>query len=114
MDNIISQKTDVQEHLAQLIKHEIEQYTGDALGGRLVGYYDDDQFAYNVIAFPEPRHQYQSYVVMAARITGNWIVIEEDRTDKPLYEALMVNAKIPREQIILEYAGEKLPQAKAD
>ena len=38
------------------------------------------------------------------------IIIEEDTTtDKPLYDALMFNAHIPREQIILAYAGEKAP-----
>ncbi len=110
MDNVVSPKTKEAVRLGQLTRQEIELYAGEAVGGKLVGYYDDDQLAYTVIAFPEPRHLHQSYVVLAARIIGNWIVIEEDRTDKPLVEALLVNAKIPREQIILEYAGEKLPE----
>jgi hypothetical protein len=44
-----------------------------------------------------------------ARVVGDKIIIEEDRSfDKPLHEALMGNAGIPREQIILAYAGESL------
>jgi hypothetical protein len=45
-----------------------------------------------------------------ARVVGDKIFIDEDTTDKPLYEALMANAGIPREQIVLAYAGETPPQ----
>jgi hypothetical protein len=44
-----------------------------------------------------------------AQVVGDKVIILEDRTDKPLYEALMINGGIPREQIILAYAGESLP-----
>ncbi|GIK67262.1 MAG: hypothetical protein BroJett018_50560 [Chloroflexota bacterium] len=45
-----------------------------------------------------------------ARIKGDYIIIEDDRTDKPLVKRL-VAAGIPRERIILAYANEPLPNA---
>jgi hypothetical protein len=40
---------------------------------------------------------------------GDYVVIEEDSTDKPLVDALMVNGDVPREKIVLAYRGEVLP-----
>ena len=48
-------------------------------------------------------------VVVAARIINDKVIIDEDITDRPLWREL-VRAGIPREQIILTYAGEKLPE----
>jgi hypothetical protein len=49
-------------------------------------------------------------VLLMARIEGDLIIIEEDRTDKPLVEALMQRG-IPCQQLILAYAGGALPEA---
>lgn len=46
-------------------------------------------------------------VVVSAQVVDDMIVIDADNTDRPLYEALM-GAGIPREKIVLAYAGEKL------
>lgn len=43
-----------------------------------------------------------------ARITDNKIFIEEDTTDRPLVHELE-RAGIPRDQIVLAYAGEGVP-----
>jgi hypothetical protein len=45
-----------------------------------------------------------------AKVVDDKVIILEDTTDKPLYEALMVNGGIPRERIILAYKGETLPE----
>jgi XisI protein len=45
-------------------------------------------------------------ISILARIVGNRIVIEDDKTNKPLVNALL-QAGVPREQIVLAYAGEK-------
>ncbi len=47
-------------------------------------------------------------VVVFARLWAGHIVIEVDNTDKPLMDAL-VQQGVPREQIVLAYAGETLP-----
>jgi len=44
-----------------------------------------------------------------ARGENDKVVIEEDLTDKPLVDAL-IQAGIPREQIVLAYAGDKLEE----
>ena len=47
---------------------------------------------------------------LIARIVDDCIIIEHDQNDKPLVDAL-VQAGIPRAQIILAYAGEPIPEA---
>ncbi len=50
--------------------------------------------------------------MIMAHIEGDYIVIDGDNTDKPLYEGLM-QAGIPREKIILAYAGERVPTSES-
>ena len=47
---------------------------------------------------------------LVVRVEGKYIIIEHDMNDKPLVDAL-VQAGIPREQIVLAYAGEPVPEA---
>ena len=51
-----------------------------------------------------------SFVSLLVRILPGVVVIERDQNDKPLVDAL-VQAGIPREKIILAYAGEPVPEA---
>jgi hypothetical protein len=44
-----------------------------------------------------------------ARIVGEKIMIEDDKTNKPLVDAL-VQAGVPRKQIVLVFAGEKIEE----
>ncbi len=46
-------------------------------------------------------------MVVLARVVGDYVIVEEDLTDRPLVDRL-VAAGIPREKIILAYAGEPL------
>ncbi len=101
--------------LVDLVRHEVDLYNaGGTWKGITLTLFDEQQQRYAVIIVPDLPRPFPARVVVMAQVVDDKIVIIEDTTDKPLYEALMVNAKIPREQIILEYAGEKLPQAKAD
>jgi hypothetical protein len=63
---------------------------------------------YTIVAFGERDGEHYSFTALIARVIGDKIIIEEDRNSDPLYEAL-VQAGIPREQIILAYAGETIP-----
>jgi hypothetical protein len=75
---------------------------------------DDENRTYAVIIIEDDPAARPAYALVMARVEGEKIIIEEDRTfDKPLYEALMANAGIPREQIVLAYAGETLPETGA-
>lgn len=91
------------------VRHEVERYATKAAKGYTVFIADEQKQIYTVITVPDVPRKFPARVVVMARVIDDQVVIIEDTTDKPLYEALMVNAKIPREQIILEYAGEHLP-----
>lgn len=45
-------------------------------------------------------------------VVNNKTIINKDTTDRPLVDEL-VRAGIPRDQIVLAYAGEKLPESIA-
>lgn len=95
--------------LAQLTKREVERYVADSPMETHYASLDDKHHVYAVLAVGNrPQPTYVEVVVMA-RVVDDFIVIEQDTTDKPLYEALMVNGGVPREKIVLAYAGETLP-----
>lgn len=57
-------------------------------------------------------HREHAGIVVMARVVGSIVIIDEDTTDRPLYKELM-RAGIPREQIILAYAGEIAPETSS-
>ncbi len=60
----------------------------------------------------ENGHQFAE-TTLAARLINDHILIEKDTNDKPLVDAL-VQAGIPRQQIVLAYAGETITNTQAD
>lgn len=99
------------EHLAQMVKTELEKYAGDGFNVRLVPIFDDMRQYYSIIAVDYPTRREIATVALMARVAGNTIIIEEDMTDKKLIDALL-QAGIPRAQIILAYAGEPVPDTE--
>ena len=95
--------------LTVTVQREVEDY---ARGGtsKAVTYpiSDVSRQTYSVIVVPDHPRRYKSMVVVAARVLDDKVIIDEDITDRPLWEEL-VRAGIPREQIVLAYTGEKLP-----
>ena len=70
---------------------------------------DDTKRTYSFVTVPHA-HPQQSLIVMLARVTAeNTVVIETDHTDRPLYKAL-IEAGVPRSQIIRAYAGKTEPE----
>lgn len=99
------------ETLAEIVQREVEDYHGPAL--KATSYYFENRKnqEYVVVMVPDyeyPR-KYRADVVVMARVVGNAVIIDEDTTDRPLYKELM-RAGIPREQIVLAYAGETTPE----
>ena len=92
-----------------ITRREVERYVGHSDESNLYFLADDQQGVYTVIDVPPAPHQYPTEIVVMARVMGDTVVIDEDTTDKPLVEALMVNAHIPREKIVLAYQGEAIP-----
>jgi sulfur carrier protein ThiS len=99
--------------LAPLVKREVSLYAGKGFNVDVYPILDDEHLTYAIVDVPHNRENMKVTVVNMARVVGDRIIIDEERVDdKPLYEALIHNAGIPREQIILAYAGETLPDEK--
>lgn len=96
--------------LADILREEVIEYASDGVGGniRLFPVCDDKRQIYTVNAVDYPRYKEMADVVVLARVVGDKVVIEHDGTDKPLVEALLYRG-IPRDKIILAYAGEPVP-----
>lgn len=97
--------------LTTIVQHEVENYVaGSWLKARGYAVSDTNRHIYTVVAIPDYPRKYPAGIVIIARIVNNQVVIEHDITDRPLVHEL-VRAGIPREQIILTYVGEKLPES---
>jgi hypothetical protein len=96
--------------LAEVARREVSRYAGQSPDARLFPILDDHHQYYAVVIVEDDPAMRPAWVVVMARVVGDKIIIEEDCSlDKPLYEALIHNGGVPREQIVLAYAGEKLP-----
>ena len=95
--------------LTSLVQRTIEDYArGGWVKARGYAVSDTTRHIYTVIGIPNYPRKFPAGLVVATRIVGDQVIIEHDITDRPLWEEL-VRAGIPREQIVLAYAGEKLP-----
>ena len=67
-----------------------------------------DEDLFTLIATGQNQEKRFSFTALIVKIIADTIIIEIDKNSKPLVDAL-VQAGIPREQIILAYLGEKVP-----
>jgi hypothetical protein len=102
----------IAENMADLVSQITGEYQ-DVEGYKDTSYYLQDSVKqiYSLIIVPDDDHPLLKAprLMILVRVTADNIVIEVDTTDRPLYQAL-VRAGIPREKIILRYAGETLPE----
>ena len=101
--------------LEDIVRREIQDYAGLAYKAKAYFIADAEQHIYTVVVVPDrdyPTHA-KSGVVVMARILDDHVIIDEDITDRPLYEELL-RCGIPRDQIVLAYAGEHLPDSSAE
>lgn len=98
--------------LAQIVREEVKKYAGSGRGANLILFplLDDENQTYSVVAVDYPTRHDIALVVVLARIVDGKVVIEEDTTDKKLVDAL-IQRGIRREQIVLAYEGEPIPDA---
>jgi hypothetical protein len=71
---------------------------------------NEDETLFSVITIARVRDERIAEADMIVRLLDDKVIIEEDQNDRPLVDAL-VAAGIPRQQIILAYAGEAVPKA---
>ena len=97
--------------LADIVQHTVEDYAeGNWLEAQGYAVADPKRRIYAALVVPDYPRRQQAGIVVMARVVGDNVIIDHDTTDRPLWEEL-VRAGIPREQIILTYAGEQVPEA---
>ena len=88
----------------------IGSYSGEGLNGYAYLSHDAVKDVYTIISVGYIKKHRSVDANLIVRLVGDKIIIERDMNDKTLVDAL-VQAGIPRTQIILAYAGEPAPEA---
>ncbi|MBI1279187.1 MAG: hypothetical protein GC179_13760 [Anaerolineaceae bacterium] len=101
------------DQLTEIVRREVKAYDGPAFKAKTYYFEDFKDQAFAVVIVPDYKYPTASKagVTVMAHIVGDKVVIDQDITDRPLYEELIA-AGIPRKQIILAYAGETLSVEK--
>jgi hypothetical protein len=99
--------------LGAVVQREVEDYAGPAIKAQMYPVSDHPRRTYTVVVVPDLPRPFKARVVVMARIVDDYVVIDEDTTDRPLVHEL-VRAGIPRERIICLYIGEQLPEKRAE
>ena len=100
------------DRLSDTLRKVLEGYTGEALNGYSYLTESKDGTVFSVVSvgyLPDKRIVDAGLIV---RLLEDRILIERDVNNKPLVDALL-EAGIPREQIILAYAGEPVNEPTA-
>jgi hypothetical protein len=100
--------------LDEITRREVSRYVATSEEYRFYPVLDDEHQTYAVLIVPQASDERPAWAFVMARVVGEYVVIEEDGpADKPLVEALIHNGGVPREKIVLAYAGETLPETTA-
>lgn len=93
-------------NLTGIVKREVEDYArGGWWKGASYAVSDQERQLYAVVFVPDRPRPFPARIVVMARVVGDSVIIDEDTTDRPLE---LVRAGVPRERIVLLYAGETL------
>jgi hypothetical protein len=95
--------------LKELVHKAMSKYAVKGLNGYSVLTMDADQSFMAIVSTAIVNGKRISSTSLIARIENNQVIIEQDINNKPLVDAL-VQAGIPRSQIILAYADEPEPE----
>lgn len=100
------------DQLETIVQREVWHYAvkGDDL--LLLPFSNSELRAWCVLVADTSPQRQAAGIVVFVRLVADYVVIEEDKTDRPLYQALE-RAGIRREKIICVYAGEPLPSDMA-
>ncbi|GEM_PF-473976 len=91
----------------------IAEYAKPGLNAVSYMMYSKDQKMIAIVDQSVQKGEKHTDVGLLVRLIEDWIVVEYDANSEPLYEALM-QAGIPRERIILAYAGETMPDSRGE
>jgi hypothetical protein len=100
------------DRLSDTLRATLEAYTGEGLNGYNYLTENTDGTVFTVVSvgqLPDKRIVDAGLIV---RLVADRIIVERDINDKPLVDALL-QAGIPRQQIVLAYAGEPVEESAA-
>jgi hypothetical protein len=94
--------------VAEIVRREVAAYNTPAWKSKSYFLEDGQNQVYGVVDIPDSDHPDapQPIFIVLARVMDDTVVIYQDITDRPLYEAL-VRGGVPREKIVLAYASRK-------
>ena len=91
--------------LKDILLQELEGYTGEGLNDSAYLTTNETEGIYTIVDFATVRGKRLVVNVLVARLVGNQVVIELDRHDKSLADALKARG-VSEAQIVLAYQGE--------
>lgn len=94
--------------LQEMVKQAVFGYAGGGSNLLTFPMLNEEYQVYAVTIIDYPIHKRDAGILVMARIDGDQVIVEEDTTDRPLLDAL-IQAGVPREKIVLAYAGEAVP-----
>ena len=92
--------------LTHIVENVVNGYAVYTFDGVMYAMHDASKTTFSVIFSGDG----EVLPVVLARLEHGVVIIDRDQTNKPLVDALM-QAGVPREKIILAYAGESLETA---
>lgn len=95
----------LKKHLYQAL----DSYTGKGINATSHLTVNSNETVFTVLAIGEFDGEQIINLGIVVQMIGNFLLIEHDINDKPLVDAL-IQAGVPRKQIVLAYQGEKLPE----
>lgn len=96
------------DRVRDILYDAVSGYAGEALNGYSYLTTNTTHDIFTIVSVGEVRGKHIVDTGLIVRLVGDTIIIEHDVNDKPLVDALMQKG-IPRQQIVLAYAGEKRP-----
>lgn len=96
--------------LTEVLIQELDKYAGRGANATALPLYDREHQYYAIAIIDMPKRKQPADLAILARVSDEKIIIEEDTTDNPLIDALLQQG-VPRDKIVLAYAGEIVPEA---
>ena len=94
--------------IKNILLEELECYTGEGLNDFAYLTANEAEQLYTIVDIAKVREKRLVGTVLVARLAGDQVVIELDRHDKLLVDALKARG-VPESQIVLAYRGDALP-----
>ena len=94
--------------LKEILLDELQGYTGEGLNDFAYLTTNEAEQIYTIVDIAQVRDKRLVGTVLVARLAGDQVVIELDRHDKLLVDALLARG-VPESQIVLAYRGDAIP-----